>query len=512
MPPIVEVVSFNKKVLENSNAYIEWKGVDMWNRTPKTELRFSHKLDNGAWSAYTKNTSIRLENLSTGMHYLQIRAIDGDLNISTTPCQVQFRVLPNWYKRPLVLLLIAAAIAIAIYYQLKLYNKKKALAESNLKLMHETNQKVENAIKIERLKTRQKIEIERMKVQFFTNISHEFRTPLTLIKAPLISLIEKGSQHENDTSLIQTALRNTNKLSQLVNQLLDLRKLENSTLPLMQSKVMLVQFVRETLHSFQYWALNNKIELTFSSSANEIEILTDKDKLDKILFNLLSNAFKHAPTLGTVGVSLAHKHNKIFISIHNSGKPIPVAERNKIFDPYYQITPGETEGTGIGLSICKEFIEIMGGSIEVGSPAVGTVFNIILPAKTFMVSKGVIQETLSTNQHSEQVDAHNIRDFKNNLPIILIVEDSFELNSFLKLALNDEFNVLQAQNGNQALEIIHQVYPDLIISDVMMPGMNGFELCDKIKNNSLTSYIPFILLTARSTHHDHINWFKHGCK
>ena len=348
-------------------------------------------------------------------------------------------------------------------------------------------------------------EINQMKFRFFTNISHELRTPLTLIISPLEDLL-KSTKDESQKSMLMLIYRNAQRLLILVNQLLDFRKSEMTGHTLSLSESDIVAYIREVCNSFLLMANKKHIQFFFFSGIDNFHMAFDADKISKIVTNLLSNAFKFTPDGGRVTVMIEHiegTQEMLEIKVSDTGIGIPDSEKEHIFERFYQAGHKgieESTGSGIGLSLVRDFVNLHDGSVEVfDNIGTGTVFVIQLPVKHVdLISEHIVSAVENTNEKNNEdtekvIEQTDRRDF----PLILIVDDNEDFRIFMQHSLELQYNVEIASNGEEAWEMIQQKRPDLIISDVMMPVMDGIELCKLIKNNQPTAHIPVILLTAR---------------
>ena len=377
--------------------------------------------------------------------------------------------------------------------------------------------------------------------RFFTNISHEFRTPLTLILGPAKNIIElsKNDKIKEEAILIH---RSAKKLNRLANQLLDISRIESGKMKLKTTKQNLVAVINEIVSSFQSFAERKNISLKLNSDKEELLLYLDKDKIDKIINNILSNAIKFTPTGGCVEVRINPpsfppllngelKSGFAEISITDTGIGIPKKQLNKIFDRFYQVDnklSREYEGTGVGLSLTKELIELHKGKILVESEeGKGSIFKIMLPlgrdhllpeeiCEEEFILENEIESGLQSNDDSisaskKKIDKFNIDFIKSAERLsLLIIEDNKDVRNYIKSILNNHYNISEAADGGEGLAKSIEQSPDLIISDIMMPKMDGIELCSLLKSDSRTSHIPIILLTAKATIEDKIKGFETG--
>ena len=407
-----------------------------------------------------------------------------------------------------------------------------------------------NEQKVRQMKAEQLLEMDRLKSRFFANISHEFRTPLTLILSPLEKLLAEQSENGRRRSLYETMQRNARRLLFLVNQLLDLSKLEARKMNLEAHPGDIIDFMRRITSSFASLAEERNINFQVHSPAGTLWTCFDADKLEKVLNNLLSNAFKFTPEGGEITISLRLKSSsknsrlpsdKAYIqtefSVRDSGAGIPQDQLDRVFDRFYQVDNSltrEQEGSGIGLSLTRELVEVHQGTINVSSEVgKGTQFTVSLPLELVHPKQLDVASKLVDEQHDTSGRVHAIPsiadavtsssnsdelevevDGDGSTPLVLIVEDNDDLRRFLRQCLSEDTNflcrVIEAANGQQGYDLALAQIPDLIISDVMMPKMDGMELCRILKSDKRTDHIPIILLTARASAESKIEGLETG--
>ncbi|MBS9462874.1 response regulator [Flagellimonas sp. 389] len=363
------------------------------------------------------------------------------------------------------------------------------------------DQEREQTIKIKNEADRIKA-FEQLKSKLFANVSHEFRTPLTLIMGTIDKNIQSGPN--NDWHLIK---RHADRLLRLINQLLDLSKIEASEYKLNKESGDIMKFLRITLSLFSSLTYNRQITLKGTIPKDTLWLKFDSDALEKIVFNLLSNAIKFTADHSVVELS-AEYDSELILKVSDQGPGISEEEIIRIFDRYYQATKNRNSGTGIGLSLTKELVELHGGTIKIESTLnKGTTFIVSLPLERSAVNhsekKIITRKKLEENEivHQTKTDSAEI---------VLVVEDHQELSDHIVEILGSDYQLLQAHDGSQALDIALGKLPDLIVSDVMMPKRDGFELCQTLKENELTSHIPIILLTAKADKTDKLYGLNSG--
>jgi signal transduction histidine kinase/ligand-binding sensor domain-containing protein/DNA-binding response OmpR family regulator len=361
--------------------------------------------------------------------------------------------------------------------------------------------------------------MEQLKTKFFTNVSHEFRTPLTLVISPLDKIINQTTDEEQKKQL-NLVQRNAKRLLNLVNQLLDFRKMEVQEIKLHPSIGDIITFTRDISHSFTDVAEKKKIQFSFSSNVENLEIYFDRDKIEKILFNLLSNAFKYTHDNGTVSINLTYNpplndenDGTLSIEVKDTGIGIPAGMHEKIFERFFQTDVPESmvnQGSGIGLAITKEFVKLHNGIITVKSePEQGTCFTVVIPAKKIYDSPAKPAVNPVAAEETEQVILEESKK-SGRKKTILVVEDNEDIRFYLKDNLKALYKVEESTNGKEGWEKIKMFNPDLVISDIMMPLMDGVELARKIKTETLTAHIPVILLTAMGSEEKQLEGLKAG--
>ena len=358
-------------------------------------------------------------------------------------------------------------------------------------------------------------EVDQMKSKFIENISHELRTPLTLIKGPIEQLLD-NDKVENRKKIYKMIKRNSERLHNLVNEILDLSKLEYGKMMLRAQKNDIVSFVKMLALSFESLGKKKGIKISISSSSELIEVYYDKEKIQKIITNLLSNAFKFTQERGEVSVSIEEviSEQKLYIRISDSGIGLSEEELPKIFDRFYQVDNSSYEGTGIGLSLTKELVELHHGEISVES-TVGKGTAVTL---SFSLGRKHLQDEELIHDDSELVfkEEKENKGFdltssgKKGKPMILVVEDNEDIVDFIISILKNDYKLFEATDGEDGYKKAVELVPDLIVSDIVMPKLTGDEMCVRLKNNQITSHIPIILLTAKTSSVDKINGLKIG--
>ena len=414
---------------------------------------------------------------------------------------------------------IIAAFFLMMLLAFFIYRSYRIKLKSNRILR---NQKAEIQDKNKQLKTLadQLQQMDQVKSNFFANISHEFRTPLTLVISPLKKLLD-DSKYSDLRKTFDLMLRNAQRQLSLVDQLLDLSKIEIKKMKLQAGLGSLNKFTKVMISSFHSLAEERSIRLIFIEEEKNIEIYFDQDKLHKIISNLVSNAFKFTPPKGSISVIIGivdnaiqdKEQNYVKLIVQDTGIGIPEEYIEHIFDRFYQVDSSATrrfEGTGIGLALTKELVELHHGEIKVNSTIdKGTEFIVHLPlGKDHLTENEIVDASEraehliydfdDSSQHFESEDSPPQENITKSAPMILVVEDNQDMRNYICESLYAGYNLIEAENGGQGFDQAIKHIPDLIISDVMMPGMDGFELTKKLKEDIRTSHIPVILLTAKA--------------
>ncbi len=447
--------------------------------------------------------------LDPGEYVFHVKGSNNDGIWNEEGTSLKIIITPPWWKTNLAygfyLLLVVLVIYGAWRFQL-----------NRISMRHDLEIKQLRAEKLE--------EVDRMKSRFFANISHEFRTPLTLILGPISKMIERVKDHETKQEL-NMMQRNARSLLRMINQLLDLSKIEAGRMTLHARPENIVTLLNHIVQSFESQAKLKNIQLVFQAEQENIPAYIDREKLETIVNNLLSNAFKFTPEGGSVVVEISltplsippldkgGKLGGVGINISNTGTGIPPDRLPHIFDRFYQVDDSYTrehEGTGIGLALTRELIELHCGKISIQSELnKGTTFTVILPlGKDHLNPEEMVEqpvekslEYLKGEQYKEPEPSQSIPESSRQkaLSIVLIVEDNSDMRVYMHDCLASDYRIIKAVDGKDGLHRAIDKIPDLIISDVMMPKMDGFELCGRLKSDERTSHIPIILLTARAS-------------
>jgi signal transduction histidine kinase/DNA-binding response OmpR family regulator/ligand-binding sensor domain-containing protein len=476
--------------------------------------QYKYKLENfdNDWIEAGTQRNATYTNLDPGAYVFKVIAsnCDGIWNEAGTSIKITINP-PLWATTWAYLLYIILTLSL-IYFLWKLNLRR-------IRTKHE--------YEMSRFESEKLHEVDEMKSRFFANISHEFRTPLTLILGPAKDVLEKTKESETKQN-VGLIRRNAVRLLGLVNQLLDLSKLEAGRMKLETREENIIPLLKGLVLSFTSLAERKKITLKLNSSEEIINVYLDRDKIEKIINNLLSNAFKFTPDGGTIQVTVEKLTNEVTIKISDSGMGIPKENLDKIFDRFYQVNGSQTreqEGTGIGLALTKELVELHKGKIEVESEeGKGTTFIVRIPlgkdhlkpeeiveektAPLFQTPKEDLERVTEATNRKDRTDFDVLIDTKK--PLLLIVEDNIDVRKYIISHLEKNYRIQEAVDGEDGIEQAFEHIPDLIISDVMMPKMDGFKLCEKLKTDERTSHIPIIMLTAKATSQDKISGYETG--
>ncbi|MEJ6979674.1 two-component regulator propeller domain-containing protein [Pedobacter sp. P351] len=450
-------------------------------------------------------------NLDPGEYIFKVRVSNSEGGWTENGAELRVRVLPPFYKSSwaytLYLLGILGCLYLARQRGIRKLKRQFAAEQEKLevqRLIEQQKAETQRAIEQERIEAMRYRELDALKIKFLTNVSHEFRTPLSLILAPIDKLIKQNSENPKALDQIAVIKRNARRLLHLVNQLLDFRKMELKELKVQKRSGNFVKFVKEIVFSFKDIAEQKNIQLSFNSGFEELNIAFDHDKVERILFNLLSNAFKFTLENGKVNVVIdVTKDNQVEIKVRDTGIGIEKDKQDKIFESFFQNEIPDAiinQGSGIGLSIAKEFTRLHGGNILLESEvSFGSCFTVLLPVERISMeekTQNEIEEIIVGENQSVEVIKSADQRVSNKKLTLLIVEDDVDFRFYLKDNLKEDYNVLEASNGKDGWQKALFYHPNLVVSDISMPEMNGIDLCKKIKSDTRTFHIPVILLTA----------------
>jgi len=475
-------------------------------------------MNNGTWNSLPKGTSrVSFSNLPVGKYEFKIKAINGSAESEIKTIVIQIH--PAWYNSTIAWIIYLAIIgSIAAVF------------------IHQAKEKYR--VRQEMLKHKHLEEINEAKLQFFINISHEIRTPMSLIISPLQKLIstDNDAERQKSYSLIE---RNAQRILNLINQLMDIRKIDKNQMKLSFTEVELIGFVNDIKDTFAYQAASKGAQLNIITQLDQLKVWLDPNNFDKVIFNLLSNALKHIQNDGKINIYINSIHdskekaplnNYAEIIIEDNGSGIKESEMKRIFERFYQVSDdrSRSKGTGIGLHLSMSLVKMHHGTITVknNDNQPGCSFTIHIPlgcnhlSPEDMASNSSDTTPLSstedhTLQHiplppEENEGEENSKKAPRKKHSVLIVEDEDDIRNYLLTELGNHFRVLSCSNGKEAMEIIMSHMPDLVLSDIMMPEINGITLLKKLKQNIKTNHIPVILLTAKNSEKDYIEGLSLG--
>lgn len=480
------------------------------------------------WNYVDVRRTATYTNLDPGEYIFRVKASNNDGLWNEEGVSLNIVIEPpfwkTWWAYLIELALIIAIIGFVLNYFI-------------------SRQRLKSALKIEHLQLEKMYEMDQMKTQFFSNIAHEFYSPLSLIISPLQKLLTSGIEDERIKSSLTQIHHNAQRLQRMTNQLKDFQKIETSDLRLSLSRGNIIQFIEQTVSSFKDYADTRHIKLYFNATPERSVEWFDPDKLDKIIYNLLSNAFKFTPNHGRVdiGLSILYRNQNggtsssqtkniryIEIKVQDNGIGIPKDKIDRIFERFYRAekdTVGSIEGTGIGLAFVYELVKLYGGEISVSSAeGEGSIFTVLIPLDENYLEENQLVADFNITQPGwdaglkEGSDLLEAASGKSaaaptpavDIPVILVVEDDEEIRNYVQSSLESRYRIITAENGKLGIKKAIKTVPDLVISDVKMPGADGIELCNTIKSDERTSHVPVILLTALSSRESKLEGLKEG--
>ncbi len=484
--PDTQLYAFQNELPEGSPVVASWGGLDPWSETPLDEMEYSWRLGAGEWSPFSRETTTVLSGIKAGEHLFEVRARDRDWNIDPTPASVTIHMIPPLWKRSWFIITLVATFLFILFLLERLY----------------------------KMRVRSALAMEEFKLDFFTNISHELRNPLAVILGPLDSLLKE--EHSSRTkSRIRLALRNARKMQGLVDQLLQFRKVELGKSTYRPAPGEIVGFIREAVELHEPLWVEKGIQLELKSSKRSHVCSYDADKLQKIVDNLVSNAIKYSDQGGKVSVSIEieteHQHQELVLIVQDQGRGIPLDKQELVMRPFYRVRKEKSsdQGFGIGLALVSGLVQVCGGVIDLMSPLPegkqGTRFTVRLPLDAASPSdmERIVEGALEPEDSIEL--PKNGNDSK-----VLLVEDNKDLRTFIREELSDCYVILEANNGREGMELALRENPELIVTDVMMPEVDGMELCRQLRAHPETSHVPIIMLTAKSSEEHSIEGVEAG--
>jgi signal transduction histidine kinase/DNA-binding response OmpR family regulator len=457
------------------------------------------------WVYAGNRTNAEFTNLGPGRYTFRVSGSNNDGIWNDEGASLQITILPppwqTWYAYLIYGLIMSGVV---LWY--RRYQRNRA--------------KLQMAVQVEKIEKEKIQEIDHMKSRFFTNISHEFRTPLTLIQGPLTDLDKQDTETISmKRGVLDIMKRNTVRLQNLINQLLDISRMETGTVKLQVSEGKLESFIRTIILSFLSLAESRKIKYSYQLPGSDLSLWYDADKMEKILVNLISNAFKFTREHGEIRILGEYLKQEetgepeyLSLKIEDTGIGIPADRIDKIFDRFFKVDDSyvsEAEGSGIGLALSKELVELYRGKIKVNSiEGKGTTFSLEIPVASDLFRDDERIFLSDENQKPKVGEPYPQPEMENDIPaikfeekhrpVVLIVEDNPDLTQYISGNLNRHYQIVSAENGKQGFESAVEHIPDLVISDLMMPLMDGMEMCGLIKDDERTSHIPVIMLTARA--------------
>lgn len=530
--PLTKVISQTAAIVldyTQSVFTIEYIGIN-YNLSKKNNYAYYLEGFEKNWNYVGNNTTATYTNLAPGNYVFKVKSANADGSWSSVPLELKIKVLPPWWKTFWAYLVYASILVFLVKY---------------LNTIYQNRFKAKQLILLEKEKSLQQEKLNNKKLQFFTNISHEFRTPLTLIINPLEDILRTKNLSPEIHNKLKTVHKSSDRLSRLINELMDFNKLQFNKMQLQVKKIEVIGFTKEIIGYFDEEAVSRKITVDFDSSLDQLEDWLDPKMLEKIIFNIISNAFKFTPDNGLITVSIEkldldnsllineNKMPSFSITIKDTGSGIRKKDLNRIFDRFYQVNNVNKVyygSTGIGLEVVKEFVELHKGKIDVESElGEGTKFIVTFPlGKSFYNKNEILNEVYKLEKNKTKLllepdkikttndDDNEFETTKKSVSetekayTVLIVEDNTELRNYLKNELSKIYKVIVAENGQIGYELAVKKLPDLIITDVIMPVMDGLQMCKSIKGDLKTSHIPLLMLSAKAMVKDRLEGIDSG--
>lgn len=443
-------------------------------------IEYSYRLNNGSWSSPIEKSSITFTRLSPGKYDLEIRARYRYSNWESASTLLNIVIRPPWWNS-----IAAYYVYIFIFFSLILIFCIFMVKQSEIRIKRNTLL----------LETEKERELYHAKVEFFTNIAHEIRTPLTLIKTPLDKILKKEEVSLRIRESLELMEKNTSRLLSLVNQLLDFRKAEQENYHLNFVRVDIASLLYRYVNDFKEETEKAGLLLNIDIPVKELNVFVDKEAIIKIISNLMTNAIKYTDHIITVRLSVSENYDQFTIDFINDGKPISMDLREKVFEPFFRERESNISGSGLGLPLARSLADMHHGSLTVADTYPDmTTFRLVLPVNQ---KKAILLPKDDKNLTNHSANVPYIQ--RKSAPTILVVEDNKEMLHFIGHELNETYNILTAENGAEALILLQKESVHLIITDIMMPEVDGLELLQRVKSDMAYSHIPVILLTAKTT-------------
>nr|WP_321452840.1 two-component regulator propeller domain-containing protein [uncultured Carboxylicivirga sp.] len=459
------------------------------------------------WNEVGRRNSATYTNIPPGDYVFHVKAANSDETWSEESAVIRFSVMPPWWETIWAKIGYGIVIILLVYFF-----KKYSLIKVNEK----------SRIKLELMQREKEQHLNELKTLFFTDITHEFRTPLTLIQGPAEELKKLGKDSPLMVKQANLILKNTNRLLRLVNQLMDFRKLDRGKMDLQLQTCNISYLIKEIYESYKAMADNRSIQFISELPEEDILAYVDADKLEKVLYNLVSNAFKYSEDNGgviTIRAMVeedAKNDQKLVVEIEDEGIGIEIDDKNRIFERFFQTHQKRTHSTGgIGLYLSKSFVELHGGTLNVESElGQGSCFRIEIPTQKQQIHDEIeerveLMASATHDQHSIKTEVDSANNDSKTFNVV-VVEDDADMNDFIVHGLSQDFNVTGVFNGNQGLDQARAINPDIIVTDVMMPECDGFEMVGQIRKDITISHIPVVFLTAKTMQQDELKGLELG--
>ena len=471
------------------------------------QITYLYSLNGDKWIKLQQGKNeLTFSHLPSGTYHFRVKALDNKSESDVREFVVEIH--PAWYFSIWAKLFYSAIVILFVIWYLRSRRRKE---QDRLRLQEHIHAE----------------ELSESKLRFFMNISHEIRTPMTLIVAPLLSLMKEDNDVHRHSAYV-TIKRNAERILHLINQMMDMRKIDKGQMAMRMMETNIVTFADEIYTLFSQQAKTKNINFKFEHDSDDIPVWIDRGNFDKVLMNILSNAFKFTSTGGEVTISITHNKDNVSIAVSDDGEKIPEDKLGKIFERFYQassMTNDRQTGTGIGLDLTRSLVELHHGTISARNKEKGCVFIVTIPLGSAHLRP---EEMIKDDEPMEENPLYGIENFDDSeeedivenipqmavsnkkRPVIVIVEDDEDIRKYLNEQLSGDYTIIECSDGKEALPIILKVVPSLVISDIMMPEMDGNTLCAKIKTNVNTNHIPVILLTAKNRDEDKLEGLETG--
>lgn len=533
----IQEVKYGDTSLTRLNEYLipkEFRDIQIYYTAPSFNapelITYEYKLEgyDENWKSSSSNPFTSYTRLAPGSYVFKVRARNGQGMLSITQDTISIIILPYLYERlsiqVAIVLLLIILIALIFRSRIKAAKKRETHLQNQVakrtQSLQQEKELTEKALQMIEKQSKELEKVSHARSTFFANVSHELKTPLTLIKGPIAAILENQSQTLDESTIHDLRLveRNSDQLNQLIVQLLDIAQSESGSLGLSIAPLNVADLIQNIINQHQNWTSQKNIRVHWQKLTGQYDGLSDEKMVEKVFTNLFSNAIKFTPKDGVINIKTEVNNNKLQFSITDSGQGIHAKDLPHIFDRFYKSRndyQANAAGSGVGLAVVQEFVKLLDGSVEASSTiGQGATFKLSIPfteTNNFDASKiGKVALKPSRISLPNSKKSTSAPENKEELPLVLIIEDHEDIRTFIKSSIGHLYNCIEAENGKVGLQMAQENLPDIIVSDIMMPEMDGIEMLKHLRSSLKTDFIPLVLLTAKGSAETRITGWREG--